>query len=353
LNDLYAIVQIIIVSVQIPMGSLVPVPDPLSDVLALLKPRSLVSAGIDAGGNWSIQFPAQPGLRFQAVISGRCWLRVEGVSEAVRLEPGDCFLLAKGNRFCIASDLALPPADAYEVLAHKRDGVATINKGGDFLGVGCFFTVAARHADELLRELPPIAHISGAAEQTVLRWSLERMLVEQREPHPGSFLVTQHLAHMMLIQVLRHHLAEGSKVAAGWLFALADPRMSAALTAIHAEPGYRWTLQLLAKRAGMSRTSFALRFKAMVGVSAMEYLTRWRMLRAGDRLENNSEPVSAIALSLGYESESAFAVAFKRAMGCSPRQYSRYQRASSPDAALHPRVDEIDRWLGQIETLDD
>ena len=55
----------------------------------------------------------------------------------------------------------------------------------------------------------------------------------------------------------------------------------------------------------------------------MDYLTRWRMPLAGDRLTNSGAPVSSIAQSLGYESESAFSTAFKRVMGCSPRQYSR------------------------------
>ena len=73
----------------------------------------------------------------------------------------------------------------------------------------------------------------------------------------------------------------------------------------------------------MSRSTFALKFKETVGEAPMEYLTRWRMLLAGDRLANSSDPVSVIALSLGYESESAFSTAFKRVMGCSPRQYGR------------------------------
>jgi AraC-like DNA-binding protein len=92
---------------------------------------------------------------------------------------------------------------------------------------------------------------------------------------------------------------------------------------MHDDPAHRWTLHALAKRAGMSRSSFALKFKQTVGASPMEYLTRWRMLLAGDRLTNSGDPISVIALSLGYESESAFSTAFKRVMGCSPRQYSR------------------------------
>ena len=92
---------------------------------------------------------------------------------------------------------------------------------------------------------------------------------------------------------------------------------------LHADPGARWTLQVLAERAGMSRSGFAQRRKATVGSSPMDYLIRRRMLLAGDRLVNGTEPVSVIALSLGYESESAFSTAFKRVMGCSPRRYGR------------------------------
>jgi len=73
--------------------------DPLSDVLSLLKPRSYSSGGFDAGGKWSIQFPRHAGIKCYAVVSGKCWLSVEGVREAVRLRVGDCFLLPSGQPF--------------------------------------------------------------------------------------------------------------------------------------------------------------------------------------------------------------------------------------------------------------
>jgi AraC-like DNA-binding protein len=136
-------------------------------------------------------------------------------------------------------------------------------------------------------------------------------------------------ACMILVQALRLHLAEGAGAGIGWIFALADKQMSAAITAMHADPAHRWTLQELAERAGMSRSSFAQKFKETVGDPPLEYLTRWRMLRAGDRLVHSGDPVAAIALSLGYESESAFSTGFKRVMGSSPRHYSRGQSASS------------------------
>ena len=135
---------------------------------------------------------------------------------------------------------------------------------------------------------------------------------------------------MMLVQALRLHLAEGLRGGVGWLFALADKQMSAAINSMHDDPAHAWTIQKLAERAGMSRSAFALKFRETVGASPMEYLTRWRMLLAGDKLMNSSDPISVISLSLGYESEPAFSTAFKRVMGCSPRQYSRVRAPAFP-----------------------
>jgi AraC-like DNA-binding protein len=319
--------------------------DPLSDVLSLLKPKSYMFGGFDAGGDWSIRFGKHDGIKCYAVVSGACWLAVEGVAEAVRLQAGDCFLLPRGWPFRLASDLLLTPVDYRAFFPTRHNGgIALLNGGGDFSTVGGHFALSGNHAGVLLGMLPPIIHIREEAEKAALRWSMERMRQELREPRPGGFLVAQHLADMMLIQALRLHLAEGLRGGVGWLFALADKQMSAAINAMHQDPALRWTLQDLAERAGMSRSTFALKFKATVGESPMEYLTRWRMMLAGDRLAHSGDPISVIARSLGYESESAFSTAFKRVMGCSPRQYGRGRTSVSPvqgeDEA--PRVERLE-----------
>jgi AraC-like DNA-binding protein len=135
---------------------------------------------------------------------------------------------------------------------------------------------------------------------------------------------------------LRLHPAEKASTDVGWLFALADKQLSAALTCMHDDPGHPWTLQKLATRIGMSRSTFALRFKDTVGTSPMEYLTRWRMLLACDRLKNSGDSIPRIAASLGYESESAFGKAFKRVVGCSPRQHGRRITTESFRAISQP-----------------
>jgi len=305
--------------------------DPLSDVLSLLRPRNYMSAGFDAGGDWSVLFPdQQDSIKCGAVVSGRCWLAVEGRADPVLLEAGDSFLLPSGRPFRLASDLRLPPAMAASIFASVREGgMVTHNGGGECLLVSSRFALAGNHAGILLGALPPIVHLRSEAGQATLRWPVERMMQELREPRPGGFLVIQHLAHMVLVQALRLHMADGSAGGGvGWLSALGDRQVGAALAAMHGDPAHRWTLQSLAERAGMSRSTFALRFREAVGKAPMDYLTRWRMLLAGDRLAHSRETISAIASSLGYESESAFTTAFKRVMGCSPRQYGRAQQAA-------------------------
>lgn len=299
-------------------------PDPLSEVLALLKPQSYSSGGFAVRGDMAIQFPKHQGIKCYAMLAGECWLVMEGVAEPVLLKAGDCFLLPRGLPFRLATDLSVEPVHYTVALArHAMSGEAPgFTEGARYI-VGGHFALAGSHAGMLLQSLPPIVHIRRESDKAAMRWSLDRLREELREPQPGGALITQQLAYMMLIQALRLHLADATSAGPGWLSALSDKQMSIAIAAMHNEPGHPWTLQSLAERVGMSRSVFALRFRETVGATPMEYLTRWRMLLAADRLTNSSDGLSVIARSLGYESESAFGKAFRRVMGCSPRQHTR------------------------------
>lgn len=242
--------------------------DPLSDVLSLLRPSSFVSGGLDQGGDWAVQFGAHAGIKLYAIVSGTCWLAVDGVPEPLRLCAGDCFLLPHGRPFRVASDLALEPVDAHALVRLPLQGaVRTINGGGNCMSVGAHFGFAGRHADVLLHMLPPVVVLQKESDRTAMRWALDRLMLEQREAAPGSFLIAQQIAYVMLVQALRLHLADGATAGVGWLFALAHKQLGAAIDAIHAAPAYRWTLQELGRHAGMSRSTFALKFKAVVGTT--------------------------------------------------------------------------------------
>ena len=302
--------------------------DLLSQVLLKLRLEDYVSGGFVVGTMHGFRFPAHEGIKCYAVAAGSCWLQIDGDPSPVRLDIGDCVLLPRGLRFCVQTHPAQstvdfpcgpkghPPASKVDLAA---DGCSII--GGHFI-------LAGGQSELLLGSLPPIVHIPRDSNNTPLLYSFERMIDELREPQLGGSLIAQQAAHTMLIQALRVHLRKAAESGTGWLFALTDPQISVAIGAMHDHPGRQWTLHELARRAGMSRTIFAQRFKRRVGITAMEYLTRWRLIVAGDRLKSSDETVFAIATSLGYKSESAFGRAFRRLWGCSPREHRSGLRAS-------------------------
>ncbi|MCH8622462.1 AraC family transcriptional regulator [Undibacterium sp. TS12] len=305
--------------------------DPLSDALALLKPRNYMFHGLDAGGDWSIYFEPRQGIRCYALLSGQFWLTLGNSPEAVHFKEGDCVLLPSGHGVTLSSDPTLPTVDAKIIFSEvKEGGLVTYKGGGNCYGLGGFFEFSGRHASILLGILPTIIHIRKESDKNVLRRSLEQIMQELREPQPGGTLIAQYLSSLMLVQALRLFLFERAEVTnatgstdvgVGWIYALADKQVGTAICAMHENPAHRWTIQSLASRSYMSRSTFAMKFKNLVGESPMNYLTRWRMLLAGDRLLNSHDTIAVIAPSLGYKSESSFSTAFKRVMQCSPREY--------------------------------
>lgn len=295
--------------------------DPLSDVLSLLEPKSYRVGGFEAGGDWSVRFEAHEGIKCYAVTSGKCWIEVAGAGEPVLLDQGDCFLLPHGGPFQIASDLDLPPDDWRHHFVGSAEGtLVKLNGSRGVTVLGSHFQLAGSQAQMLMSMLPPIVHLQSETDRETLRWAFDRMRQELADSQPGSILIAQHLAHMIFVQALRLHLDEGKGV--GWLFALSDKHVGAAIAAIHREPARRWTVAALAIEAGMSRSGFAARFAQLAGDGPIGYLTRWRMLLAVRSL-SRGERIGAVARSLGYESESAFSTAFKRVMGSTPRFHAR------------------------------
>jgi AraC-like DNA-binding protein len=130
------------------------------------------------------------------------------------------------------------------------------------------------------------------------------------------------LTELLFIQVIRLWIDQQAEVSVGWVGALRDPPISAALGLIHQSPAHKWTVSELAEAVALSRSAFSARFTELVGEPPLTYLTRWRMLKA-TRLLKNDVGMETIAELLGYESEAAFRKAFKREIGMPPAQYRR------------------------------
>lgn len=302
--------------------------DPFSDILKFTNAVSLVTGGFTAGGAWAIRFPAPDKIKFFAVVKGQCWVDIEGEIEPVHFQTGDVGLLAAKRSFVLASDPGVAPVDAMELFSAAGSSTAQLGDGLDFAHVGGHVLLDPASGRLLSDVLPPWIHVPAASPQAAnFRWLLDRLVEEQAAELPGAQLASAQFAQLLFIQILRAHLQASDLMPAGWLRALADPRIATALRLMHGDPGRSWHLDELARACAMSRTTFADRFKAVAGVAPLTYLTEWRMRLAERALREDSTPVSVIAPSLGYTSESAFSNAFKRVTGTSPRTYRNAQIA--------------------------
>lgn len=293
--------------------------DPLSDILALVEARTFVSGRLHAGGDWAVLFPPPDKIKFSAVLTGAYWL-VMTDRAPVRLNAGDVIAVNGRLPFVLASRPDQRPVPSRDLF--RSDGFARAGVGDTVRIIGGHVAVEARRGDALLDVLPPVIHVRGdRPEAASLRWLLDRLEAETASSRPGAGAAVGHLGQLMFLELLRTHLAQGQAEANGWLAALGDARLAPALHLMHGQPASNWTLEDLAAACALSRTAFAVRFKATAGIAPLAYLAQWRMRLAERALRDGREGVAAVAHAVGYSSESAFTHAFKRLVGTSPRQY--------------------------------
>ena len=309
-----------------------PSPDPLSDVLSLLQVQSFLSRRLEASGAWALRFPEYRHMKFGGIIEGSRWVWIEGVTEPLRLEAGDFYLLSHGGPYCFASDVKAKPVDGLAFMAEhlESDGVVRLRGGeGRTVGVGGRFTFEDEMSGLLLTSLPPLIHIRGdLPEARALRSALDLITFETESARPGGAAIGAGLCSVVLVNILRAYLA-GDQRPRGWLGALSDRHVGAAIRLMHGDVAKRWKVIDLASEVGMSRTSFAERFKSLVGMAPLEYLVRWRMALARNALTRDDANLVTIAEAVGYKSDTAFSLAFKRTFGSSPGRYrSQVQRRS-------------------------
>jgi AraC-like DNA-binding protein len=296
--------------------------DPIAAAIGLLRPRTVVEAGLYAAGPWALRFDPFPHVKLGVVARGACWLALQG-HEPVRLREGDFFLLGNPPTYLLATDLTAGPRAAASLWGGSSGHAVRIGPESeeDTYLCGGHFTFDAENATMLTDVLPPIVHVRAADPRGKLLAHLSELLVtELQHSAVGGALVKTHLAQVIFVHMLRAH-AEQTGRPAGWLGALSNDGIGAALRALHADVAHRWTLKELAGISRMSRSAFAAAFKSQVGTAPLEYLIQWRMSLARDALRRDTRSISELAAATGYESESAFSTAFRRVVGASPKHF--------------------------------
>jgi AraC-like DNA-binding protein len=323
--------------------------DVLTDVLETVRVVAACYGRLEATAPWGIRVRSGEDAKFHVVLEGRARLVVDGVDEPIELSAGDIVALPHGHAHSLIDDPSVTPTllvdptvtpqPLEELLVCRARGdnsVMRVGGGGQSSTiVSGRFRFEDRKNNPLLSVLPPVITLRGEMGKSV-RWlepTLKFIACEAQSGRPGSQTVIARLADVLFIQIVRGHLASLPVDGSGWLGALADAQIGAALGHIHQSPEQDWTVQSLASKVAMSRSAFASRFMRLVGEPPLSYVTRWRMQKAASMLRDRKQTLAEVAAQVGYDSEAAFSKAFKRAVGSAPGAYRRSLRVPSLEAA--------------------
>lgn len=286
-----------------------------------MQPRAVAWRSVEARAPWRLQFPASKIVIFGQVIVGSCTIeRDDGLR--LTLEAGDFLLMAAPPAWTMGSadeTRAIEFQRAFEdpsLLQNARHG------GAPTTFIAGRFSLALAHADLLTRLMLPVVHVrAGEVARGRLGVLLGLLGEEVLGDRPGRSLVSNRLLELLLIEALRQPAVAHVDAGPGLLAGLADPCLGPALRAMHDDVRRSWTVAELARRVALSRSAFAARFHRVVGTSPIDYLIRWRMTLARDSLIHGKLGLARIADMIGYQSVSAFSIAFDRVNGCPPGAY--------------------------------
>lgn len=297
--------------------------DVLTDVLNTLELKGWLSSRRELTPPWRYDFAPSKDSIFHVLSFGGGYLEVDG--KAVRVEDGDVVLFPTGHPHSLYDDPMSPLTRLVHLDYNPQRGYEVVNREGN--GPKPLLLCGAFHFEypndfPLLHRLPELIHIRGAQGKLEQGFAeiVNIIARESASPQPGADVMLRRLTELLFIQVIRLWIDQQAKASVGWVGALRDQPISAALGLIHQSPERRWTVNELAEAAALSRSAFSARFTELVGEPPMTYLTRWRMLRA-TRLLKNEVSTGTVADRLGYDSEAAFRKAFKREIGIPPAQY--------------------------------
>jgi len=306
--------------------------DVLADVLDSLKLTGRIFCRCECSAPWAIGFAPGQFSHFHVIERGACWFRLHGEPDAVHLDTGDLLLVTPRHQYQLSDEPTTPPIPLEDIAGGSARGLHAVLRhggGGTAANLLCgAFEFESPHAQSFLSMLPKWIRVSKD-ERGGNEWldSTVRFLTrETQRPEIGAATIVKSLIDVLFVEAVRAWLKQQPPEAAGWLGALRDPSIGAALGLIHQTPERQWTVPSLSAAVGLSRSPFAAKFTALVGQPPMAYLKRWRLQLAATLLRRQPIPVSSVAERVGYESTPAFSRAFTRFSGVSPGRY-RYRGA--------------------------
>ncbi|WP_372572643.1 AraC family transcriptional regulator [Ruegeria jejuensis] len=294
--------------------------DPFSEIISLLQPKASYSKLVHTSGPFRVCRDDVSEAFYCSVLEGRACLQVNQ-KEPLILNAGDFVLIPVVESFTFTSMDPPPPNDLQSHPVEGEDGIFRLGSPDAEPEVQQLIghcTFASPDAELLVSLLPDLIVVRGEGRLAALTGLVRD---EARADRPARDVIVENLLQVLLIEAFRSGADQAP--AAGLLRGLADIRIGPSLRAMHSAPAHGWTIQALAKEAGLSRSAFFARFENVMGLPPMSYLQNWRMTLAKHMLRAGDLSIAEISAEAGYQSSSAFSTAFSRYVGCPPARYSK------------------------------
>jgi AraC-like DNA-binding protein len=327
--------------------------DALSDVLRTIRLTGAAFFASELRAPWSIVAPSSRAIAdalmpdadhvvpYHFVTSGRCAVKlIDGPT--IELAAGDVVVFPKGDQHMLGGTsqfgpVSMPPEDLAKLLS--RGKITPIRGGGDgaVTEMVCgFFACDSRLSGPILAGLPRMLRVSLSDDPgaTWLRSSVHFSVDESAQRRAGAETFLAKLSELLFVETIRRYVKNLPDSQTGWLAGLRNPHVAKALALLHGRPDHPWTVEELAREVGLSRTVLAERFMHFLGQPPIQYLTKWRLSLAADRLREGSTSIGRVAEHVGYDSEASFNRAFKRQFGLPPAAWRR--REARALAAVTP-----------------
>lgn len=307
--------------------------DVLSDILDTIELRAALYFRTDFRSPFGVQVPDfQRAARFHLLVQGVCHVTLDDGS-SVKLMPGDLVLVPNGSAHLLSSNpehQGMPLEDAFAAAGFTGQGPFLLGTGPEASScqMVCGHFNFAQGADHpLLHAVPNLLHVTAAdrAERPMLD-DIVRLIVRRMfAGEVGLAASVGRLSEVLFIEVMRAGIAQAPEIGR-LMSAVTDPHIGQSLSLIHADVSRNWTVASLANAVGMSRSRFAERFRELVGVAPMAYLTEWRLQRAMRLISRNGTLVKVVASEVGFQSAAAFTRAFAERFGSPPSRLMRENR---------------------------
>jgi AraC-like DNA-binding protein len=300
--------------------------DLLHDHLVRARATGAVFARTVVTPPWGLRLGGSIQLAVHAVTQGRAWLWLDDPADALELRPGEISLVRGGSAHHIAHEPGACCLGPDEFRAQYRQFASDADRGATVFLCGAY-QFSGDVASGLLDALPRVLTLSSSVDEPLH----EVIMLVSREltnVEAGQQTVLDRLLDVVLVLALRSDFRT-SATAPRWYRASGDPRLRAALQAMHEDAGHTWTVPELAAISGLSRAAFARIFRDALGQAPLQYLTEWRMTLARDHLRAGELSLANIAAAVGYGSPYAFAAAFRRHHGTAPGAW-RQQQSTAP-----------------------